>query len=55
MNLISKLAVSFLNGTIEDALRNARTRKMEIEVIGKKKDGSPKRRCIGEVGDVIVH
>jgi platelet-activating factor acetylhydrolase len=55
MNLISKLSLAFLEGKIEEALRDVRTRKMEIEVIGKKKDGKPKRRCIGEAGEVIVH
>jgi len=57
INLISKLSLAFLDGNMamEDALRDVRTRKMEIEVIGKKKDGEPKRRCIGEVGDVIIH
>jgi platelet-activating factor acetylhydrolase len=55
MNLISKLSLAFLDEKIEDALRDVRTRKMEFEVIGKKEDGEPKTRCIGEVGDVIVH
>lgn len=55
MDVISKLSLAFLDGNMEDALRDVRTRKMEIEVIGKKKDGEPKRRCVGEVGEVIIH
>jgi len=55
MHLIFKLSLAFLDGNIDDALRDVRTRKMEIEVIGKNKDGKPKKRCIGEVGEVIVH
>jgi platelet-activating factor acetylhydrolase len=55
MDIISKLSLGFLDGNIDDTLDTVRTRKMEIEVIGKKKDGKPKRRCIGEAGDVIIH
>jgi platelet-activating factor acetylhydrolase len=55
MNLISKLCLAFLDGKIEEALTDVPTRKMEFEVIGKKKNGEPERRCIGEVGDVIIH
>jgi platelet-activating factor acetylhydrolase len=55
IDLISKLSLAFLDGKIEDALRDVRTRKMEFEVIGKKENGEPKRRCVGEVGDVIIH
>jgi len=55
MDVISKLSLAFLDGNMEDVLRDVRTRKMEIEVIGQKKDGEPKRRCVGEVGEVIIH
>jgi platelet-activating factor acetylhydrolase len=55
MGLISKLSQAFLDGNIEAALGDVGTRKLEIEIIGKKKDGKPKRRCIGQVGEVIIH
>jgi len=55
MDLISKLSVAFLDGKVEEALTEVRTRKIEFEVIGNNENGEPKRRCIGEVGDVIIH
>lgn len=55
MDLTSKLSLAFLDGDLDDVLKNVKTRKMEIEIIGKRKDGRPKRQIIGDVGDVIVH
>ncbi|KAG6911247.1 hypothetical protein DXG01_003114 [Tephrocybe rancida] len=54
MDVLSKLSIAFLDGKLEEALRSTSTRKLEAEVIGKKKDGKPKRKLLGEVGDVIV-
>lgn len=55
MDLNAKLSLAFLDGDIEDALGNVKTRKMEVNVIGQLKDGKPKRQLVGEVGEVIIH
>ncbi|KNZ74816.1 Platelet-activating factor acetylhydrolase [Termitomyces sp. J132] len=54
MKIISRLSIAFLNDKLEEALISISTREMEIEVVGKRKDGKPKRKLIGNVGDVIV-
>ncbi|KAG6833917.1 hypothetical protein H0H87_007928 [Tephrocybe sp. NHM501043] len=54
MNVFSKLSIAFLDGDLEEALKSTSTRKMEIEIVGMRKDGKPKRKLIGNVGDVIV-
>ncbi|KAG6869331.1 hypothetical protein C0993_000084 [Termitomyces sp. T159_Od127] len=54
MNIISKLSIAFLNNELEEDLSSASIREMEIKVIGKRKDGKPKRKLIGDVGDIIV-
>jgi len=51
----AKLAVAFLDGRLEEELGEVGTRKMEIEIKGKRKDGKPKRRLVGSVGDVVAH
>lgn len=55
MQLISKLSISFLDGSIEHTVETLKTRKMEAKVIGTKPDGSPKRQLVGDAGDVIIH
>lgn len=55
MDVISRLSIAFLDGKVEDALGDVQTRNMEIEVTGKRKDGRPKRKLVGNVGDVIIH
>ncbi|KAJ8523539.1 hypothetical protein ONZ45_g110 [Pleurotus djamor] len=55
IDLVGQLSISFLNGTLAHTLQSVKTRKMEAEVIGVKPDGKPKRRLLGESGDVIVH
>jgi platelet-activating factor acetylhydrolase len=55
MDLLSRLSLAFLDGQMEDALRDAKPRKMEVEIIGKTKDGKLKRRLVGEVGEIIIH
>lgn len=55
MDLISKLSVSFLDDCLDKTLEELPTRDMEVEVIGTKENGKPKRQLIGGVGDVIVH
>lgn len=54
MDIISQLSLSFLDDKLEDILHTIPTTKMEIEVVGVKKDGKPKRRLIGKPGDVIA-
>ena len=55
MDLNSKLSLAFLDGKIDEALKDVKTRKMEVNVIGQSKDGKPKRQLVGEVGEVIIH
>jgi platelet-activating factor acetylhydrolase len=54
MDIISQLSIGFLDGQLESVLETISTRKMEVEIIGKRKDGRPKRKLVGSVGDVIV-
>ncbi|KAJ7129494.1 platelet-activating factor acetylhydrolase, isoform II-domain-containing protein [Mycena epipterygia] len=55
MDLATMLSLAFLDGTLDAALERVPTKKMEEKVIGKRKDGRPKRTIVGEVGDVVVH
>jgi len=55
LETISTLSLAFLDDRLEEALvSEVSTTDMEIEVIGLKKDGKPKRKLIGNVGDVII-
>lgn len=54
IDIMSKLSVAFIEDKLEEGLASSSTRKMEVEIIGKKKDGRPKRRLVGVIGDVIV-
>lgn len=55
LETISTLSLAFLDDRLEETLvSEVSTTNMEIEVIGLKKDGKPKRKLIGNVGDVIV-
>ncbi|KAK7060480.1 hypothetical protein VNI00_001245 [Paramarasmius palmivorus] len=57
MDIIEELSLSFLDGQLNQKLESQKTRKMEVEVMGDRKDawGGPKRRIIGELGDIVVH
>jgi platelet-activating factor acetylhydrolase len=55
MTVITKLSLAFLDDRIDDGLREVKTRDMDTDMGGKGKDGKPKRRLIGNAGDVIVH
>lgn len=57
MDLTVDLSIAFLDGRIDEAVSGMgpRARKMEVEEVGKRKDGRPKRQLVGEVGDVVVH
>ncbi|KIY49364.1 hypothetical protein FISHEDRAFT_12236, partial [Fistulina hepatica ATCC 64428] len=52
MNVICDLSNEYLDGLNE--FPRLRVRKTQIEIIGTKKDGSPKRKLVGEVGDVVI-
>lgn len=54
MNAIAKISIGFLDGQLEQVSESVPNRKMEIEIIGKRKDGRPKRKLVGSAGDVIV-
>ena len=55
MDIIEELSLSFLDGQLNQKLISQKTRKMEVEVMGDRKDawGGPKRRIIGELGDIV--
>lgn len=54
IDVIGKLSIGFLDGKVEEVLETCSVRKIEVEVIGKTKDGRDKRQIIGNVGDVVV-
>ena len=53
MDVINRLAGAFLNEELDRCLEGMHTREMEVETITVK--GKPKRRLVGELGDVIIH
>jgi platelet-activating factor acetylhydrolase len=56
MDIISKLSIAFLDGDLEEVLGSIPKRKMETEIVGKKKNkyGRPKRKLVGSIGEIIV-
>ena len=54
LDIIFNLSLAFLDDRLDEAIRQIPTTKMEIKVIGVKKNGEPKRRLAGNVGDIIV-
>ncbi|KAG7449029.1 uncharacterized protein BT62DRAFT_887202 [Guyanagaster necrorhizus] len=55
MNVIARLSNAFLDNQLNETLNTQRTSKMEIEIVGKRKDGRPKRQIKGSPGDIVVH
>ncbi|KAF9006574.1 platelet-activating factor acetylhydrolase, isoform II-domain-containing protein [Cyathus striatus] len=57
MDTICSLTLSFLDNNLENALEGCEShmKKMEIQIVGTKKDGKPKQKLLGNKGDVIVH
>jgi len=47
------LSLGFLDNNLDKTIEELPTTKMEIEVIGVKPDGKPKRKLIGTIGNVI--
>jgi len=56
LDIIIKLSSFFLDDELEGNLCTLPTTDMQIDVIGQKKDkyGSPKRKLVGNPGDIIV-
>ncbi|TFK43726.1 platelet-activating factor acetylhydrolase, isoform II-domain-containing protein [Crucibulum laeve] len=55
MNTIGTLSLAFLDGKLDQCLEEeVNTVKMEINIVGVKKDGKPKRKLVGKIGDVIA-
>ena len=48
-------SLAFLDSDFEQFLEPVPKRGMEVLVIGMKENGKPKRKLLGDVGDVIVH
>ncbi|KAK2466113.1 hypothetical protein APHAL10511_001755 [Amanita phalloides] len=49
------ISLAFLDYNLEQHLQEAPIRDMEAVVIGMKDNGKPKRKLLGNVGDIIVH
>ncbi|CAA7260046.1 unnamed protein product [Cyclocybe aegerita] len=54
LDTIAKLSLAFLEDKLDEALETLPKTKMEVKIVGVKKDGKPKRKLVGNVGDVIV-
>lgn len=52
---ISRLSNAFLDNKLNETLNTELTSKMEIEIVGKRKDGRPKRQIKGGPGNIVVH
>ncbi|KAF8897699.1 platelet-activating factor acetylhydrolase [Infundibulicybe gibba] len=54
LEVIARLSVAFLDGRLDSLLEETPTIPMRVEIIGKRKDGRPKRKLVGNVGDIVV-
>lgn len=57
IDIVADVSIAFLDSEeqFKEKLETMETRKMEVEIIGKRKDGRPKRRLVGTLGEIIVH
>ncbi|KAK0191153.1 platelet-activating factor acetylhydrolase, isoform II-domain-containing protein [Armillaria mellea] len=55
MKSISRLSNAFLDNRLNETLNTELTSKMEIEIVGNRKDGRPKRQIKGDPGNIVVH
>ncbi|PFH51356.1 hypothetical protein AMATHDRAFT_175231 [Amanita thiersii Skay4041] len=53
MDIIVQLALSFLDSDLEQAT-DVPKREMEVRIVGVKPNGKPKRKLVGNLGDIIV-
>jgi len=51
---ISDLVLAFLNDELEGAIASVPTIELEEIIVGVEKDGKPKRKLLGRVGDIII-
>ena len=51
---IGALALAFLDDKLDDGIAAVPTTELKEEIVGVKKDGKPKRKLLGNIGDVIV-
>lgn len=55
LDVIGRLSLTFLDDTLDEALKEEiPTTRMTIELVGTRKDGTSKKRLIGDVGHVTV-
>ncbi|KAF8663408.1 hypothetical protein AX16_000980 [Volvariella volvacea WC 439] len=54
IKMIGDLSVAFFDDRTEKAVQEFPSRKMEIQIIGVKKDGKPKKKLVGNIGDIII-
>ncbi|KAK0230986.1 platelet-activating factor acetylhydrolase, isoform II-domain-containing protein [Armillaria fumosa] len=55
MKSISRLSNAFLDNRLNETLNTELTSKMEVEIVGKRKDGRPKRQMKGGPSNSVVH
>ncbi|KAJ7590934.1 platelet-activating factor acetylhydrolase, isoform II-domain-containing protein [Mycena floridula] len=55
MDVLSHLSVGFLDDELSETLEHLDSRTMEVEIVGTRKDGRPKRKLAGEAGHIIIH
>ena len=51
---IGALALAFLDDKLDDGIAAVPTTELKEEIVGVKKNGKPKRKLLGNVGDVII-
>ena len=54
LSRISDLVLAFLDDKLEEAVASVSTIELEEVIVGVEKDGKPKRKLMGNVGDVII-
>jgi platelet-activating factor acetylhydrolase len=53
--VITDMAIAFLDDRMDESISKLNTRKMEIEEIETGSKTPPKKQLVGELGDIIVH
>lgn len=54
MDKIGRVSTAFFDDELEHVLGELPQAKMEIKIIGVKKDGKPRRKLVGNFGDIII-
>jgi len=54
LNRISLLVLAFLDDRLDEAIATVPTTEFKETIVGTKKDGKPKRKLSGNVGDLVI-